>query len=68
MMHSSVRGFLLSWRSSPVGRKKEKSLERLLYHACFGPYGGKEIGNISITMNVWIKQLRVLSRIFIGSG
>ena len=27
MMHSSVRGFLLSWCGSPVGKKKKKGLE-----------------------------------------
>ena len=45
-------GFLLSWCGSSIVKKKEKRLGKLLHYACSGPYGGREIGEFSITMKV----------------
>ena len=42
-MHSSIRGFLLSWGGSLVG-EKEKRLGRLFRYVCSKPYVGREIG------------------------
>ena len=42
VMHSSVRGYLLSWGGSSV--RKKKRLGMLFHYVCFGPYGGREIG------------------------
>ena len=57
MMYSSIRGFLLSWDGFFVGKKEKKKLGRLLCYVCSGPYGGREIGEPSITMKAWTVQL-----------
>ena len=57
MMYSSIRGFLLSWHGFFVGKKEKKKLGRLLCYVCSGPYGGREIGEPSITMKAWTVQL-----------
>ena len=53
-MHSSVRGMLLSWGSSFVG-KKGKGLARLLLYALFGSFEGREIGEPLRNVIAWTK-------------
>ena len=43
VMHSSMRGVLLSWNGVLVGKKQEKRLGKLLLYAFFGSFRGKEI-------------------------
>ncbi|RVW89841.1 hypothetical protein CK203_034432 [Vitis vinifera] len=45
VMHSSMRGVLLSWNGVLVG-KERKRLGKLLLFAFFGPFGGNEIGEL----------------------
>ncbi|RVW77755.1 hypothetical protein CK203_050341 [Vitis vinifera] len=45
VMHSLVRGVLLSWNGVPIGKKRKK-LGKLLLFAFFGPFGENEIGEL----------------------
>ena len=54
-MHSLVRGVLLSWRRSFVGKKRTKAWERLIC-SYVELYGSKAIRGCLKILNVWIKQ------------
>lgn len=54
-MHSLVRGVLLSWHRSFVGKKRTKAWERLIC-SYVELYGSKAIRGCLKILNVWIKQ------------
>ena len=62
-----VRGVLLSWGGSFIGKKK-KRLGKLLLYAFFGLFGGREIGESLKVVKVWTKQFKVPFCIFFGIG
>ena len=58
MMHSSMRGTLLSWRGLLCWQKKKKKrLGRLLCYAFFKPFRMIEIGEPLRIVKAWTKQL-----------
>ena len=68
MTHSRVKGNLLNWYNSFVG-KKQKTLGGLLPCACFRPYRRKEIGSFLMTSDGWTKQSNKISFcLFCGIG
>lgn len=47
------------------GGRRGRELERLLFYACFGQYGAKEIGSLSKEWNSRIKWSRFLLYVFL---
>lgn len=54
VMDSLVKGVILSYYESFVG-KKEKRLGRLFRYTCFRPYKEREMGELLIIVKAWTK-------------
>ena len=67
LMHSFVRGVLLSWNSCSVG-KKGKRLGKLPHFALFGLFGRKGIRESLRIGKAQIKQSKVIFCVSFGIG
>lgn len=69
MMHSLVRGAIVSWCGSFAGKKrKKKRLGRLFGCVCFGLFGGRELRELLKIVKMWTRQLNIPSYISFGIG